>query len=132
MGQQQRHRVGSRLQKLVEHPRPSVGTAVEPLRQLSEGADIRKLDGDGTADLAKSGTDDGIVVVFEEVAARPVVQDPVAAKPGIRRMVSLTWFAAISRVHSNCRGVLAWRGHHRKSLWSNRMFMSFQQLLQAW
>src|ERR1700751_3068325 len=61
-----------------------------------------------------------------------MVQDPVAAKPGIRRMVSLTWFAAISRVHSNCRGVLAWRGHHRKSLWSKRMLRAFQQLWQAW
>ena len=34
-------------------------------------------------------------------------------------------------LHSNWRGVPAWRGHHRKSLWSKRTRGSFQQQLQA-
>jgi hypothetical protein len=51
--------------------------------------------------------------------------------PGILWIVCLTCAAVIGRVHSNWRGVPAWRGHQRKSLWSNRTRGSFQQLLQA-
>ena len=65
-------------------------------------------------------------------------REPVIAKPAIRfshagilRIAAITCSAVISRVHSNCRGVSAWRGHHRKSLWSKRCRTSFQQLLQA-
>jgi hypothetical protein len=46
-------------------------------------------------------------------------------------MMFVTAAEVISRVHSNWRGVFAWRGHQRKSLWSNRTFGSFQQELQA-
>src|SRR5580658_838793 len=49
-------------------------------------------------------------------------------------MVSITRITCaevISRVHSNCRGVLACRGHHRKSLWSKLNFGSFQHELQV-
>jgi len=51
--------------------------------------------------------------------------------PGIRRITVFTCSAVMTRVHSNCRGVSAWRGHHRKSLGSNRCPGSFQQLLHA-
>lgn len=51
--------------------------------------------------------------------------------PGARPIISVTFADVISRVHSNCRGVPAWRGHHRKSVWSNRAFGSFQQESQA-
>ena len=49
----------------------------------------------------------------------------------MRWIARVTCAAVISRVHSNCRGVPACRGHHRKSLWSNRTRGSFQQPLQA-
>src|SRR5215472_13404242 len=56
---------------------------------------------------------------------------PCDTNAGTRLIAAITCSGVISREHSNCRAVAACRGHHRKSLWSNISFGSFQQLLQA-